>query len=256
MSPATVSIVIPVHNRDRLIADSLASVQAQAGIEAEIIVVDDGSSDGTAAAVAEVAGRDPRVKLLRTPRRGPAAARNAGVDQASGEFLCFLDSDDLCPPGRAARQAGKLSRRPDAAAVVGAILRFEAVDDAGLPLPDPRHSPYHDAALHTAMFRTAAFRSYGPLDETLAFAEDVDFFLRLLEADARLILEPEVASFCRDHAGAMTRDVQAKQQGYVQAYARSIARRRAMGLSAPLTSFFPAVYGHELEVGGGVRRAE
>ena len=250
-----VSIVIPVHDRAGLVAAAIGSVQAQEGIEAEIIVVDDGSTDGTAAAVLEIARRDGRVKLLRTSRRGPAAARNAGVAEAAGDFLCFVDSDDLCPPGRIARQAGKLALRPDVVAVVGAILRFDSLDETGSPRPDPRHRPYHDAALHTAMFRTGQFRGYGRLDETLGFAEDVDLFLRLLEADATLLLEPEVASFYRDHPGNMSRDLKARQQGYVQAYARSIARRRAAGRRIALTSFFPAIYEQERVVGGGAGAA-
>jgi galactofuranosylgalactofuranosylrhamnosyl-N-acetylglucosaminyl-diphospho-decaprenol beta-1,5/1,6-galactofuranosyltransferase len=246
----SVSIVMPVFNRADLVSDSLLSVQRQSGVDAEIIVVDDGSTDATAEVVEEAARSDPRLKLVRAAHAGPAAARNRGIALATGEYLTFIDSDDLCPPGRLQRQIDKLYGHDDATAVVGAILYFDALDPTGTPTREARHVPHHNAALQSATFRTDAFRGFGPLDETLAFAEDVDMFLRLLEADARLILEDEVACYCRQHAGSMTNDVRGKQRGYVQAYARSIARRRAAGRTRPLTSFFPGRVEADTAFGG------
>lgn len=251
MNAPSVSVVIPAFNRADLVLQSVQSVQSQAGLAAEIIVVDDGSTDATAEIVEGVALSDSRVRLLRTKHAGPAAARNAGVATAAGEYLTFVDSDDLCPPGRIRRQIDKLATRPDVTAVVGSILFFEALDGTGAPLHDPRHVPHHNAALQSATFRADEFRGFGPLDETLGFAEDVDFFLRLLEADARLILEGDVACFYRYHEGNMTRDVRSKQQGYVKAYARSIVRRRESGRTRPLTPFFPGFFDSDTEFGAG-----
>ena len=251
MSLPSVSIVIPTFNRAELVAESLRSAQAQTGLAAEIIVVDDGSNDGTDRVVEDFAAGDQRIRLIRAAHAGPAAARNAGVAAACGEYLTFLDSDDLCPAGRIRRQIDKLAARRDIAAVVGAILFFERLDPAGEPLRDPRHVPFHSAALQSATFRTEVFRDFGPLDETLSFAEDVDFFLRLLETDSRLILEPDVACHYRSHPGQMTRDDHAKHQGYARAYARSLARRRASGRTRPLEKFFPGRFDSDTEFGGG-----
>jgi GT2 family glycosyltransferase len=131
------------------------------------------------------------------------------------------------------------------------VLFFEELDATGAPRSDPRHVPFHNAALQSATLRTDGFRGFGPLDVTLGFAEDVDFFLRLLEADSRLILESEIACFYRYHPGNMTRDLRGKQQGYVQAYARSLARRRAAGRTRPVKRFFPRQFERDTEFGGG-----
>jgi GT2 family glycosyltransferase len=251
MSLPSISIVIPTFNRADLVTESLRSAQAQTGLAAEIIVVDDGSSDGTDRVVEAHALADQRIRLIRTAHAGAAAARNAGVAAARGEYLTFLDSDDLCPPGRIRRQADKLAVRRDVAAVVGAVLFFERLDPTGEPLRDPRHVPFHSAALQSATFRTDVFRGFGPLDETLAFAEDVDFFLRLLEADSPLILERDIACYYRSHPGQMTRDDHGKHQGYAAAYARSLARRRASGRTRPLEKFFPGRFEADTEFGGG-----
>ena len=100
MSLPWVSIVIPTFNRAELVAESLHSAQAQTGLAAEIIVVDDGSHDGSDRVVEDLAGDDRRIRLIRTAHGGPAAARNAGVAAACGEYLTFLDSDEpLALPG-------------------------------------------------------------------------------------------------------------------------------------------------------------
>jgi glycosyltransferase involved in cell wall biosynthesis len=247
-----VSVVIPVYNRPYLVVEAISSIQRQSDVDVEILVVDDGSTDRTVEVVRRLSEADKRVRLICSKHSGPAAARNIGVAAARGDFLTFLDSDDLCPKGRIRRQIDKLESRFEVFAVVGAILGFDALDAAGEPVPAPVHIPYHNAALHSATFRTQEFRSFGPLDEALAFAEDVDFFLRLLEANVRLILEREVASYYRFHRTNMVRDLHARQQGYLQAYARSIRRRREMCLKAPLRGFFAQVFKHEVEIGGSI----
>lgn len=246
----TISVVIPVLDREDLICCAVASVQRQAGVVLEILVVDDGSTDATCGQVRRLGRSDERIVLLRGSGRGPAAARNVGAAVATGEYLAFLDSDDLCPPGRLRRQADKLQGRPEAAAVVGAILGFDALEADGSPVRSPVYQPHHNAALHSGLFRMRTFRGYGPLDETLRFAEDVDFFLRLLEADALLLIEADVASYYRLHPGNMTRQITAKQRGYLQAYARSIARRRTIGRTRPLETFFLKTFTEDTEIGG------
>ena len=105
-----VSVIIPTYNRAALVAEALASVQAQTYRDFEIVVVDDGGTDGTAAALAEWR----EVKVLRhSRRRGVSAARNTGINAARGQWLAFLDSDDLWLPDKLARQIAYLTTRPD-----------------------------------------------------------------------------------------------------------------------------------------------
>lgn len=96
-----VSVVIPCFNAERYVAATLKAVQAQSGAELEIIVVDDGSTDGSAALIER---EFPEVRMLRLANGGVAAARNAGIDVATGEWVAFCDADDIWLPGKLAAQ--------------------------------------------------------------------------------------------------------------------------------------------------------
>jgi teichuronic acid biosynthesis glycosyltransferase TuaG len=100
-----VSIITPSWNVERLIGETIASVQAQTFQDWELLIADDCSTDNTAAVIESFAAKDPRVKLIRQPRNGgPALARQAAIEQAQGRFIAFLDSDDLWLPPKLERQ--------------------------------------------------------------------------------------------------------------------------------------------------------
>lgn len=117
MARPRLSVVIPTWNRAHLVCEAIESALSQRVGDVEVIVVDDASTDGTPDLVERRFGR--RTKLLRMPRRsGPGAARNAGVRQAGGELLAFLDSDDLWLPGKLEAELSVLERFPGAEAIV------------------------------------------------------------------------------------------------------------------------------------------
>ena len=100
-----VSIITPSWNVERLIGETIESVQAQTFGDWELLIADDCSTDQTPAVVGRYAGQDPRIKLIRQPRNGgPALARQAAIDHAQGRYLAFLDSDDLWLPSKLERQ--------------------------------------------------------------------------------------------------------------------------------------------------------
>jgi teichuronic acid biosynthesis glycosyltransferase TuaG len=100
-----VSIITPSWNVERLIGETIASVQAQTFADWELLIADDCSTDSTAAVIESHAASDPRIKLIRQPRNGgPALARQAAIEQAQGRFIAFLDSDDLWLPAKLERQ--------------------------------------------------------------------------------------------------------------------------------------------------------
>jgi glycosyltransferase involved in cell wall biosynthesis len=233
-----VSIVMPVYNGACFIAEALASVQSEPGIDLEIIVVDDGSTDETTRVVSSISERDQRIRLLQCEHRGVSPTRNVGVTAATGEYVTFLDSDDVCPPGRIARQAKKLAGRPDAAAVIGETLLFEELAENFQPAPGTRYLQILTVTLHSALFRRDVFDKLGLFDETLAFSEDFDFFLRLAEAEAPLVIETEIASLYRRHPASMTTNTNAVKAGMLAALQRSLARRRSTGRTAPVNHFF------------------
>jgi glycosyltransferase involved in cell wall biosynthesis len=123
VSAPLLSVVIPTWNRARLVGEAIESALLQQQGVVEVIVVDDGSTDDTPDVLAGRFGT--RIRLLRMPeRRGPGAARNAGVRAATGELLAFLDSDDLWLPGKLDAELRMFERFPDAEAVITDSLGF------------------------------------------------------------------------------------------------------------------------------------
>ena len=126
--PPAISVVVPTFNREHLLPGALASVRAQAFRDLEVIVVDDGSTDGTRALVEAIAGADPRFRYHHQPNGGAAAARNAGLDQAIGTYVAFLDSDDAWRPWHLELVMAGLGRLPDAGLI---WTDMDTVDGAG-----------------------------------------------------------------------------------------------------------------------------
>ena len=233
-----VSVVVPVFNGERFIGEALASLQREHNVKAEIIVVDDGSTDGSVRMTKALAEQDERIRLIVGEHRGVSAARNVGVRAATADYITFLDCDDICFPGRIARQVFKLASNRNAAVVVGETLWFEALTPDLQPVPGTRHMRGLCVTLHSALFNRSVFETYGFFDEQLSSCEDLDFFLRLSEGGACFFIETEIASLYRRHPGNMTKDIQLEQKGTLAALRRSIARRRAAGINGPLDVFF------------------
>jgi CDP-glycerol glycerophosphotransferase len=122
----TVSAIVPFYDVEDYLSECLDSLLAQDFGDVEVILVDDGSPDGSRAIAEDYVGRDPRVRLLTRPNGGLGAARNTGVREARGEFLTFVDSDDLLPPG-AIRALVEAARRTGSDIVVGSVERFDSL---------------------------------------------------------------------------------------------------------------------------------
>ena len=179
-----VTVVIPCFNQAHFLAEAIESVRAQTYQAVELIVVDDGSDDNTTA----VAARYPEVRTVRQTNKGLAEARNAGLREASGRFLVFLDADDLLLPDAIADGAGALRQHPDAAFVYG-HTKF-AMDDGTLPPPPhrPRITGDHYAGLlagcpimppAAVMYRRAIFDDLAPFDPSLPAGEDYELYYRI-----------------------------------------------------------------------------
>src|SRR3954454_14325487 len=95
---ARVSVVVPIYNVERYLGECLQSIAGQTFADLEVVMVDDGSTDGSAAVAQEFVAKDPRFRLLTQPNGGLSTARNTGIDAATGEFIAFVDSDDALPP--------------------------------------------------------------------------------------------------------------------------------------------------------------
>lgn len=181
-----ISVIMPVYNRAEFVTDAIASVLAQSYPDFELIVIDDGSTDGTAAAVKAV--DDDRIRPITLPENsGPSAARNAGLAAAQGEIIAYLDSDNAWDDRYLAAVVGAFKTLPDADAVYSGIMLYRHTDSSPFAV---RYGHYHRALLENNNYidmnifshRRRLMDRISGFDRTLKRYEDHDFILRAAEA--------------------------------------------------------------------------
>lgn len=215
------SVIIPTRDRRALLARTLDSVFAQTHQPAEIIVVDDGSSDET---VEFIATLNQRVRLIQQSHRGPGAARNAGAAAAIGDYLAFLDSDDLWFPWSLSCFAEAVERYARPALVCGCFRQFvderELADCRELPVEGDASTDYlsvwpRQAIVGSSMMavRRDEFLRVGGFAEQAINLEDHDLSLKLGTARGFVQLRQPVTMGWRLHAGGVTRDVEKSLAG-------------------------------------------
>ena len=211
MTPA-VSVVIPTHNRRELLLRTIGSVLAQERVDLEVIVVDDGSTDGTAHAVAHLG--DPRVHVVRhaEPVR-VAAARNRGIEAASGAWVALLDDDDLWSPAKLSHQLTAAEHTGRSWVYAGAV----EIDDhgrllGGTPPAEPEEllkqlpaGNVMPAGCSNVLIRTDVLRQIGGFDPGLRHLADWDLWLRLGVSGLPACVPLPLVAY-RIHAGQATLD--------------------------------------------------
>ncbi len=239
MNSGRISVVIPVFNGAGFIGEAIESVLAQDEKPLEIIVVDDGSTDNSAE-IAESFGSP--VLVLRQENRGPAAARNRGLRAARGQYIAFLDADDLYSPDKFALQADRLDRHPGVDIVIGKqrYLRPPGIQaEAERILAD--HEDRFTLPFNTCLFRRSVFDRVGLADETMRMVDDWDWFMRAREARVPLMLHRHVVLYRRLHEANITRDRETGAREALKMMRRSLARRKhsdsAPALLPPLSTF-------------------
>jgi len=221
MNSEAISVIIPVFNGAAYVVDALDSVFQQEVQPAEIIVINDGSTDGTA----EVLERfHDRIRIIHQQNQGPAAARNAGLQSASGEMLAFLDADDLWPLDHLRLLLDCLHRFPDIEVALGHIQHIHA--ESTLSALSPMGEAFPLLSLNCALFRRSTFDAIGQLDETMRFSEDVDWFMRAREAGIKLMLRQEVVLYYRRHQNNMTNVSHFNDLDLIKVLKLSIDRRK------------------------------
>ena len=210
-----VSVVIPVFNGEAFLREAVQSVLAQKYSPVEVIIVDDGSIDGTE----DVARSLPKtVRYLQQANQGPAAARNRGIEQAQGSLIAFADADDLWPDDKLELQLPYLLRDPAIEIVLGRIQQVRL----SIAVAEPAFS----VNLGSAIIRKSVFERVGLFDETMRYSEDVDWFMRAREAGAAIVTIDAVTLLYRQHEQNMTRGKSASELNVLKALKRSLDRRR------------------------------
>lgn len=202
-----VSIIVPVYNAEKYLGECVRSIVAQTYSRWELILINDGSTDSSGAIAARLASADPRIRLIETPNRGAAAARNAGLDAAKGDFICFVDADDCLLPDSievwrdllntsgADIIASSYTDRADAVTpgrTVKKLLHFGPLEAAC----DMLYQKHILSSPWGKLFRTSALRNvrFG----NFRCYEDLDFMYHALLAAHEVVYTPRALYFYRD----------------------------------------------------------
>lgn len=229
----SVCAVIPAFNAEAYIGPAIDSVLSQSVPVSEIIVVDDGSKDGTCAVVEKYGSR---VRLLRQKNQGPSAARNLGVNESATDFVAFLDADDMWHPEKIERQLEMLTGSPGAVLCYTGLLNFSDVEGwerPTKPLPlaelrkelrlrNPRIVP------SSVLVPREAFLKTGGFDKALKGSEDWDFAIAMLELGKFCVVEDPLTLYRSNSAG-----LSADPEWMFQETQKMLDRRLLHGLNAP-----------------------
>lgn len=212
-----ISVVVPAHNARAFLREALQSV-FRSTCALEVIVLDDGSTDGTA----EIANEFP-TRCLRSEHRGVAAARNAGLAAATGEFLAWLDADDRWTLGHLEKKLSALSVDPGLDVVYGHVQQFVSG-----PAGEQTFGPPIPGRLPGAMLiRRSAFLRVGGFDETLRIGEFMDWLVRARRAGLHELILDDVCLERRIHGHNLGIAGRAHLSDYLRVAHRSLSRGRS-----------------------------
>jgi glycosyltransferase involved in cell wall biosynthesis len=218
-----VSVIIPVRNGRAYIDEAIASVLSQSFQDVEIVVINDGSTDGD---YDSLTSTDPRIRLLHLAGCGVSTARNLGMQAARGELIAFLDADDVWFPGKLQAQVSYMDAHPEVGVVFGGFLKWEAgpggvfppasglvSDCSAITQPEVARSGWLYSRLlmgllvgmNTAMVRRSVVDTIGGFNTSLRQAEDYDFWLKASRVAEMHALDGRVALYRIHPASAMHR---------------------------------------------------
>lgn len=236
MTTPIVSALMSVYNSERFLAAAVRSILEQTMTDIELVVVDDGSTDGSLAILKSFAAADPRVKLISRGNTGIARALNEGLAIAQGEFVAKMDADDVSLPDRFIKQIAFLREHPQVVAVGGA---WHVIDEADRllttlngPLDDVEIQQHalrgHAPLTHScAMMRRSALRQIGGYDADFKYALDLDLWLRLGEVGQLANLPDPVLKF-RLHSGSISETKRYEQRRFAKVACERAWQRRGI----------------------------
>jgi len=219
-----VSVVVPVYNGERFLHAAMRSIFEQDYSPLEVIVVNDGSTDNTAAVVESISN----VTHVSLQHCGVSAARNAGLRQAHGDFISFLDADDLWTPQKISLQITYLQDNPHVDCVIGHCRYFK---EPGVQIPEWLPPKYFEDIcvaynLGALLARRIVFEKAGMFDPRLWSGEDMDWFMRLPDSGISMVTLPDVLLVRRFHDRNMTYQVRNNRSHLIHIAKASVNRKR------------------------------
>lgn len=229
----SVSAVITCFNDVDVVVEAVASALAQTAPELiEVIVVDDGSTDDSAAVVTSHFGGDARLRVIRRDNGGPSAARNQGIAEAAGDWVALLDADDLWEPTRIEASVAAITANPGAGLIYSDFLVFTETSVRTVRVNEFRgHGELAIADLLTrggpivptaTTLRRDLVNELGGFDESLRSAEDADMWLRILAA-AEIVRIPESLARKRDDPSSLGKNASLRAASMEKVVAKAVA---------------------------------
>lgn len=228
----TIGVVIPVYNGERYLAEAIESVLAQRYRPLQVLAVDDGSTDRSAAVVRRFGGA---IRYVNQPHGGAGSARNRGVGLLTTEYLAFLDQDDLWMPDKLVVQSAALLEDPSVDMVFGQVEQFRSPDwhdpaGHGLYCPSGPRPGYLPSAM---LVRRASFLGVGPFQSSWRVGEWAEWYIRARDGGASQVLLPQVVARRRIHGGNQGLIARAAAAEYARILKRALDRRRAARIEQP-----------------------
>jgi glycosyltransferase involved in cell wall biosynthesis len=232
------SVVMSVYNAGEYLGEAVDSLLSQTVRAAEIILIDDGSTDGSLERIRAYEAEEPSIRVIADgENRGLTKRLNQGIAEARGSLIARMDSDDICEPDRFEKQLAAIDQDPQLV-LVGS--RYLVVDPQGEPLTDFKVPLAHEeierwliegtgqAVLHpSVIMRRDAVQSVGGYDETYRYAQDLDLFLKLAEVGRLRNLDGRLMRY-RAHFSASGYDKRAEQERCVQAIREDARKKRGL----------------------------
>lgn len=221
-----VSVIIPVYNSEKYIAEAIESVLSQTYPSFELIIVDDGSTDRSS----EICLSYPRVRYEYQENRGVAAARNRGIELAQGDFLAFLDADDFWLPEKLSLQVEAFDLNPSKEVVTGYVEQFISPEidmetAKKYAIPNRPLVGYSPGAI---LIRPSTFEKTGLFYEDYQGGEAIRWFANFLEQEINMLVLPQILYKRRIHGGNLSIRLQhTKEKTITQILKDSLDRRRA-----------------------------
>lgn len=216
-----ISVIIPVFNAEKYLPDSLESIKEQNYEPLEIIVIDDGSTDNTANIVNNCS---EKVKYIYQENSGPATARNTGIKISQGDYISFLDADDLWLTNTLKIQLDFLHKFPESKIVLGKTQFFQY--NSNKLFWENIGKPRFFLNLGSAIYHKSVFTEVGLLDEKLTYSEDIDWFNRAREKQINIVKHQEIVLYYRQHENNMTKNKNTQELALLKVLKSSLSRRR------------------------------
>lgn len=233
-----ISVLMPVYNSERYVAQAIESILQQTCQDFELIILNDGSTDRSLSILQSYAAREARICLINRENRGIPQTRNQLVATAQAEFIAMMDADDVALPERLARQVAFLQQQPQVVCLGSAFELIDAKDRLITQLPVPLTDPEiqqqilagHAAIFQPcAMMRRAAVLQAGGYDETMPQAEDLDLWLRLGEIGELANLPTALVQYRLHPHSVSEKDCALQRQKAYEACQRAWQRRQIVG---------------------------